>query len=153
MATFNFLFCVLIFHLAEVSLVLLSCDVTLLTTQCNFWRYAVAYCLTNGLDLSPHLLIRVVVARIWFTWEQLSAKCCLFSFFSPGDVYTFESPHWGTADTHNKDSFCWESRGRKHRGLRPQKPLRLIRDREVGGSWILYQTPTRYTVTTRMILH
>ena len=31
--------------------------------------------------------------------------------------------------------------------LRPQKPLRLIRDGEVGGSGILYLTPTRYTVT------
>ena len=45
--------------------------------------------------------------------------------------------------------------GRKHWALRPQKPLRLIRDGEVGGggSGILYLTPTRYTVTTRMILH
>ena len=42
---------------------------------------------------------------------------------------------------------------RKHEALRPQKPLRLIRDGEVGGSGILYLTPTRYTVTTRMILH
>ena len=31
--------------------------------------------------------------------------------------------------------------------------LRLIRDGEVGGSGILYLTPTRYTVTTRMVLH
>ena len=43
--------------------------------------------------------------------------------------------------------------GRKHRALRPQKPFRLIRDGEVGGSGVLYLTPTRYTVTTRMILH
>ena len=42
---------------------------------------------------------------------------------------------------------------RKHGALRPQKPLRLIRDGEVGGSGIIYLTPTRYTVTTRMILH
>ena len=42
---------------------------------------------------------------------------------------------------------------RKHWALRPQKPLRLIRDGEVGGSGILYLTPTRYAVTTRMILH
>ena len=42
---------------------------------------------------------------------------------------------------------------RKHLALRPQKPLRLIRDGEVGGSGILHLTPTRYTVTTRMILH
>ena len=44
-------------------------------------------------------------------------------------------------------------KGRKHGAFRPQKPLRLIRDGEVGGSGILYLTPTRYTVTTRMILH
>ena len=44
--------------------------------------------------------------------------------------------------------------GRKHWALRPQKPLRLIRDGEVGGSgFFLHLTPTRYTVTTRMILH
>ena len=44
---------------------------------------------------------------------------------------------------------------RKHGALRPQKPLRLIRDGEVGGGGreFLYLTPTRYTVTTRMILH
>ena len=41
----------------------------------------------------------------------------------------------------------------KHLALRPQKPLRLIRDGKVGGSGILYLTSTRYTVTTRMILH
>ena len=39
---------------------------------------------------------------------------------------------------------------RKHGALRPQKPLLLIRDGEVGGSGILYLRPTRYTVTTRM---
>ena len=41
--------------------------------------------------------------------------------------------------------------GRKHLVLRPQKPLRLIRDGEVAESGILYLTPTeatRYTVTT-----
>ena len=43
--------------------------------------------------------------------------------------------------------------GRKHGAFRPQKPLRLIRDGEVGGSGILYLTPTRSTVATRMILH
>ena len=42
---------------------------------------------------------------------------------------------------------------RKILALRPQKPLRLIRDVEAGGSGILYLTPIRYTVTTRMILH
>ena len=41
---------------------------------------------------------------------------------------------------------------RKHLALRPQKPLRLIRDGEVGGSEILYLTPTRYSVSTTMIL-
>ena len=35
----------------------------------------------------------------------------------------------------------------------PQEPLRLIRDGEIGGREFLYLTPTRYTVTTRMILH
>ena len=43
--------------------------------------------------------------------------------------------------------------GRKHWALRQQKPLRLIRAGEVGGPGFLYLTPTRYTVTTRMILH
>ena len=45
---------------------------------------------------------------------------------------------------------------RKHWALRPQKPLGLIRDGEVGGGGgqeYLYLTPTRYIVTTRMILH
>ena len=42
---------------------------------------------------------------------------------------------------------------RKLWALRPQKPLRLIRDGEVGGSGIIYLTPTRWTVTTRIILH
>ena len=42
--------------------------------------------------------------------------------------------------------------GRKQGALRPQKPLRLIRDGEFGGSGILYLTPTGYTVTTRMTL-
>ena len=40
-------------------------------------------------------------------------------------------------------------RGRKHGALRPQKPLRLIRDGKVGGRELLYLTPTRYTVTTK----
>ena len=51
------------------------------------------------------------------------------------------------------ESMSRRKEGRKHGALRPQKPLRLIRDGEVGGSGILYLTPTRYTVTTRMILH
>ena len=42
---------------------------------------------------------------------------------------------------------------RKHWALRPQKPSKLLRDGEAGGSGNLYLTPTRYTVTTRMILH
>ena len=41
----------------------------------------------------------------------------------------------------------------KKKKNRPQKPLRLIRDGEVGGSGTLYLTPIRYTVTTTMILH
>ena len=49
--------------------------------------------------------------------------------------------------------FTENSMERKHGALRPQKPLRLIRDGEVGGSGILYLTPTRHTVTTRMLLH
>ena len=53
-----------------------------------------------------------------------------------------------------RDMLCAGSTttGRKHGALRPQKPLRLIRDGEVGGG-ISYLTPTRYTVATRMILH
>ena len=51
-------------------------------------------------------------------------------------------------------SWPWNFReGRKHGALRPQKPLRLVRDGEVGGREFLYLTPTRYTVTTRMTLH
>ena len=49
---------------------------------------------------------------------------------------------------------CNRTRGsRKHGAWRPQKPLRLIRYGEVGGSGIFFNlTSTRYTVTTRMIL-
>ena len=47
----------------------------------------------------------------------------------------------------------WGRKERKLWALRPQKPLRLTRDGEVGGSGIIYLTPTRCTVTTRMILH
>ena len=36
--------------------------------------------------------------------------------------------------------------------LRPQKPVRLIRDGEVGGREFLYLTPTRYSVFTKVIL-
>ena len=49
--------------------------------------------------------------------------------------------------------------GGKRLDLRPQKPLWLFRDEEVGvrgGGQDFsknYLTPTRYTVTTRMILH
>ena len=52
-----------------------------------------------------------------------------------------------------KDAVFTMGKERKHWALRPQKPLRLIRDGEVGGLGILYLTPTRYTVTTRTILH
>ena len=44
---------------------------------------------------------------------------------------------------------------RKRWALRPQKPVRLIRDEDVwggGGREFLFLTPTRYTVTTRMTL-
>ena len=44
-------------------------------------------------------------------------------------------------------------RGRKQGALRPQKPSKLISDGEVWGSGILYLTPSRHNVTTRMILH
>ena len=47
---------------------------------------------------------------------------------------------------------CFEA-GRKHGALRPQKPLRLIRDGEVGGREFLHLAPTRYTATTRKTLH
>ena len=42
--------------------------------------------------------------------------------------------------------------GRKHGTLRPQRPLRLFTDREAGGRELLYLTPSRYAVTTRMTL-
>ena len=46
---------------------------------------------------------------------------------------------------------------RKHGALRPQKPFGLITGMLEwgggGGRDCLYLTPTRYTVTTRMILH
>ena len=53
----------------------------------------------------------------------------------------------------NGSKFAAGRTDRKHGAVRPQKPLRLIRDGEVGGSGISYLTSTRYTVTTRMILH
>ena len=53
----------------------------------------------------------------------------------------------------NVSLIVWAEK-KKRLALRPQKPLRLIRDGEVGGvRKFLYLTPTRYTVTTRMILH
>ena len=58
-----------------------------------------------------------------------------------------------TEDINSTYSLKKRKQGRKHGALRPQKPLRLIRDGEVGGSGILYLTRTRYIVTTRMILH
>ena len=61
-------------------------------------------------------------------------------------------PRWW--DVHGvTDLAKFTKEGRKHGALRPQKPLRLIRDGEIGGSGILYLTPTLYTVTTRMTLH
>ena len=50
----------------------------------------------------------------------------------------------------DKENLIFE---RKHWALRPQKPLRLIRDGEVGELGMLYLIPTRCNVTTRMILH
>ena len=48
--------------------------------------------------------------------------------------------------------FCRTGCGqRTHGALRPQKPLKLIRDGE--GSGIFISNPTRYTVTARIILH
>ena len=46
------------------------------------------------------------------------------------------------------------SLSKKHGALRPQKPLRLIRDGEVGGSGFKKKnlTPTCYSVTIRMAL-
>ena len=38
-------------------------------------------------------------------------------------------------------------------GFASTETIRLIRDGEVGGSGISYLQPTRYTVTTTMILH
>ena len=38
-------------------------------------------------------------------------------------------------------------------GFTSTETIQAYRDGEVGGSGILYLTPTRYTVTTRMILH
>ena len=46
---------------------------------------------------------------------------------------------------------CMERR--KHGAVRPQTPVRLIRDGEVGGREFLYLTPTGYTVTTKMTVH
>ena len=40
----------------------------------------------------------------------------------------------------------------KYGALRPQQTSRLIRDGEVGRGGILYVTPTRYTVSTRVTL-
>ena len=57
-------------------------------------------------------------------------------------------------DDKTEGQLQWGWGKKQHWALRPLKPLRLIRDEEVGGSGIfLYLTPTRYTVTTRMILH
>ena len=55
------------------------------------------------------------------------------------------SPFWFAWNCHQQE--------RKQLALRPQKPLRLIRDGEVGGWGILFLTPIRCTVTTRMTLH
>ena len=47
-----------------------------------------------------------------------------------------------TLDMQERERHTHTHRGRKHWAFRPQKPLRLIRDGEVGGSGVLYLTPT-----------
>ena len=60
----------------------------------------------------------------------------------------------GSTPPPNNNTKIALSAGRgKHGALCPQKPLRLIGDGEDGGREFLYLTPTRYTDTTRMILH
>ena len=111
------------------------------------------------------VMVVVVVAasalkdRALRTW-QLSTKTPVLG--DPGLVLRGSMlSHYQTASTQSllvsKHSIflptllmCME---RKRLALRPQKPLRLIRDGEVGGSGILYLTPTRYTIATRIILH
>ena len=56
--------------------------------------------------------------------------------------------------TYFADKASTNPTGKKHGILRPQKLSRLIRDGEVvRGQKFLYLTPTRYAVTTRMIVH
>ena len=62
--------------------------------------------------------------------------------------FTWLIPTDSTIGVLSRGALC-----RKHLALRPHKPLRLIRDGEVGGSGISYLIPTRFTVTTGMILH
>ena len=68
-------------------------------------------------------------------------------------TYTLTAGNCVTVKWYGRYNVHVSTVGRKHRALRPQKPFRLIRDGEVAGSGILYVTPTRYTVTTRVILH
>ena len=64
---------------------------------------------------------------------------------SMGTLGSSGSPVKGEARHVKKHLSVW---GRKQEVLRQRKPLRLIRDGEVGGREILHLTPTRYTVTT-----
>ena len=71
-------------------------------------------------------------------------------FIKPSEILTITSYDKAAAPT---DVGYKRKKGRKHWALRPQKPLRLIRDGEVEWFGILYLTPTRYTVTTRVNPH
>ena len=74
---------------------------------------------------------------------------CLYDYVATGSQsFALASGQTGdTAATQEAES------SKKHGALRPQEPSRLIRDGEVEGSGFLCLTPTRYAVTTRMILH
>ena len=106
---------------------------------------------------------------IWHGWDVLKhSKSSIFGFYF--DLFwTLDETCFMTANSFKRESrqkdlivcvcvcvcVCARARARKrkHGALRPQKPIRLIRDGPAGGSWILYLTPIRSTVITRMILH
>ena len=52
---------------------------------------------------------------------------------SRGGVLTLVLPQWGAADAEIKVPSGENTETKKHGALLPQKPLRLIRDGEVGG--------------------
>ena len=97
------------------------------------------------LDVTPLPHRRINLSQVSGTHAALSCCCRVISLIInlPSD---FLMPQ-------NDEQCQTNTSTRLHWALRPQKPLRLIRDGEVWGSRILYLTPTRYTVTTRMILH